>query len=109
MQFNACPRAAWRKFPAMRVTSHIDSCVRALAHEYRSFLAAVADWARVKEQWLGEKSVRCWSQGSTWTCRANCVEMCGRVFYCSCRRHGVLQAQLGVLKLAWTFGRPTAR
>jgi stearoyl-CoA desaturase (delta-9 desaturase) len=26
-----------------------------LAHEYDSFLAAVADWAKVKEQWLGEK------------------------------------------------------
>jgi stearoyl-CoA desaturase (Delta-9 desaturase) len=26
-----------------------------LAHEYESFLAAVAEWARVKEQWLGEK------------------------------------------------------
>ncbi|HEV3285152.1 MAG TPA: hypothetical protein VG011_00300, partial [Steroidobacteraceae bacterium] len=26
-----------------------------LAHEYENFLAAVADWARVKEEWLGEK------------------------------------------------------
>ena len=26
-----------------------------LAHEYESFLAAVADWARVKEEWLAEK------------------------------------------------------
>jgi stearoyl-CoA desaturase (delta-9 desaturase) len=26
-----------------------------LAHEYDSFLAAVAEWAKVKEQWLGEK------------------------------------------------------
>ncbi len=26
-----------------------------LAHEYDSFLAAVADWAKVKEQWLGDK------------------------------------------------------
>jgi stearoyl-CoA desaturase (Delta-9 desaturase) len=26
-----------------------------LAHEYESFLAAVAEWAKVKEQWLGEK------------------------------------------------------
>jgi stearoyl-CoA desaturase (delta-9 desaturase) len=26
-----------------------------LAHEYESFSAAIAEWARVKEQWLGEK------------------------------------------------------
>jgi hypothetical protein len=26
-----------------------------LAHEYENFLTAVADWARVKEEWLGEK------------------------------------------------------
>lgn len=26
-----------------------------LAHEYDAFLAAMAEWARVKEQWLGEK------------------------------------------------------
>ena len=26
-----------------------------MAHEYETFLAALADWARVKEQWLGEK------------------------------------------------------
>jgi stearoyl-CoA desaturase (delta-9 desaturase) len=26
-----------------------------IAHEYESFLAALADWTRVKEQWLEEK------------------------------------------------------
>jgi stearoyl-CoA desaturase (Delta-9 desaturase) len=26
-----------------------------LAHEYENFLAAASDWARVKEEWLGEK------------------------------------------------------
>jgi stearoyl-CoA desaturase (delta-9 desaturase) len=35
--------------------SHIEQLRTRLAHEYESFLAAVADWARVKEQWLGEK------------------------------------------------------
>jgi len=35
--------------------SHIEQLRARLAHEYESFLAAVADWARVKEQWLGEK------------------------------------------------------
>jgi len=35
--------------------SHIEQLRARLAHEYETFLAAVADWARVKEQWLGEK------------------------------------------------------
>jgi stearoyl-CoA desaturase (delta-9 desaturase) len=35
--------------------SHIEQLRTRLAHEYESFLAALADWARVKEQWLGEK------------------------------------------------------
>jgi len=35
--------------------SHIGELRARLAREYESFLAAVAEWARVKEQWLGEK------------------------------------------------------
>jgi stearoyl-CoA desaturase (Delta-9 desaturase) len=35
--------------------SHVEVLRTRIAHEYESFLAAVADWARVKEQWLGEK------------------------------------------------------
>ncbi|HXN79976.1 MAG TPA: acyl-CoA desaturase, partial [Steroidobacteraceae bacterium] len=35
--------------------SHIEQLRTRLAHEYDSFLGALADWARVKEQWLGEK------------------------------------------------------
>ncbi len=35
--------------------SHIEQLRARLAHEYESFLAALADWARVKEQWLGDK------------------------------------------------------
>jgi stearoyl-CoA desaturase (delta-9 desaturase) len=35
-------------------SSHVELRAR-VAHEYDSFLAAVADWARVKEQWLEEK------------------------------------------------------
>ncbi|HLJ82121.1 MAG TPA: fatty acid desaturase [Ktedonobacterales bacterium] len=35
--------------------SHVEVLRARIAHEYESFLAAVADWARVKEQWLGEK------------------------------------------------------
>jgi stearoyl-CoA desaturase (Delta-9 desaturase) len=35
--------------------SHIEQLRQRIAHEYDHFLAAVADWAKVKEQWLGEK------------------------------------------------------
>jgi stearoyl-CoA desaturase (delta-9 desaturase) len=35
--------------------SHLEQLRARVAHEYESFLAALADWARVKEQWLGEK------------------------------------------------------
>ncbi len=35
--------------------THIDQLRQRLAHEYETFLAAVADWARVKDQWLEQK------------------------------------------------------
>ena len=35
--------------------AHIEPLRAWVAHEYESFLAALADWARVKEQWLVEK------------------------------------------------------
>jgi stearoyl-CoA desaturase (Delta-9 desaturase) len=35
--------------------SHIEQLRARIAHEYDTFLAAMADWARVKEQWLEEK------------------------------------------------------
>jgi stearoyl-CoA desaturase (delta-9 desaturase) len=35
--------------------SHIEQLRARVAHEYEAFLAAAADWARVKEQWLEEK------------------------------------------------------
>lgn len=34
---------------------HIEQLRQRIAHEYETFLAAVSDWARVKEQWLEEK------------------------------------------------------
>ncbi len=53
MQFQ---RAQARLAAAPEVASSRLEPLRArLAHEYDSFLAAVADWAKVKEQWLGEK------------------------------------------------------
>jgi stearoyl-CoA desaturase (Delta-9 desaturase) len=35
--------------------SQIEQLRVRIAHEYETFLAAIADWARVKEQWLEEK------------------------------------------------------
>jgi stearoyl-CoA desaturase (Delta-9 desaturase) len=35
--------------------AHLEPLRARVAHEYESFLAALAEWARVKEQWLGEK------------------------------------------------------
>ena len=35
--------------------SHIELLRQRIAHEYETFHSAVADWARVKEQWLEEK------------------------------------------------------
>jgi stearoyl-CoA desaturase (Delta-9 desaturase) len=34
---------------------NLESLRARLAHEYENFLAAVADWARVKEEWLTDK------------------------------------------------------
>jgi stearoyl-CoA desaturase (delta-9 desaturase) len=35
--------------------AHLEPLRARIAHEYESFLAALTEWARVKEQWLGEK------------------------------------------------------
>jgi len=53
MQFtNAQARLA--RLPASGA-SQVGELRARLAREYESFLAALAEWARVKEQWLGEK------------------------------------------------------
>ena len=54
MQFNRA-QARIARLPAAGAAAHIESLRARVAHEYESFLAAVAEWARVKEQWLGEK------------------------------------------------------
>ena len=53
MQFTRAAGAAGA--PARPWPSQVEQLRARLAHEYESFLAAVADWARVKEQWLEEK------------------------------------------------------
>jgi stearoyl-CoA desaturase (Delta-9 desaturase) len=51
MQFRRA-QARLAKLPA---AGHFEQLRARIAHEYEAFLAALADWARVKEQWLDEK------------------------------------------------------
>ncbi|HUA88588.1 MAG TPA: fatty acid desaturase [Steroidobacteraceae bacterium] len=53
MQFTRA-QARLAKYPA-ETHKHLEPLRARLAHEYENFLAAVADWARVKEEWLNEK------------------------------------------------------
>jgi stearoyl-CoA desaturase (delta-9 desaturase) len=54
MQFTRAEQKLAAIAPAGK-QSHIEQLRQRIAHEYESFLAAVSDWARVKEQWLEEK------------------------------------------------------
>jgi stearoyl-CoA desaturase (Delta-9 desaturase) len=55
MQFTRA-QAQLAKFPEAG-PSHVEQLRARLAHEYESFLAALADWARLKEQWLADKKI----------------------------------------------------
>ena len=54
MQFARAQRSLARVAPTV-TPSRISELHQHIAHEYDSFLAAIADWAKVKEQWLTEK------------------------------------------------------
>jgi stearoyl-CoA desaturase (Delta-9 desaturase) len=85
--------ACLAQHPATAGSSHIEQLRARLAHEYESFLAAVADWARVKEQWLGEKKravLEHWDQVDLQR-RLRAIE---RRLSLQLRRVRVLQAQL---------------
>ncbi|MBS0365060.1 MAG: fatty acid desaturase [Proteobacteria bacterium] len=73
--------------------SHIEQLRARVAHEYESFLTAVADWARVKEQWLGEKTraVRESLEHVDLQSRLRAIE---RQLGLQLRRMRILQAQL---------------
>ena len=43
------------KLPQAASHSHIEQLRLRIAHEYETFLAALSEWARVKDQWLEEK------------------------------------------------------
>jgi stearoyl-CoA desaturase (Delta-9 desaturase) len=82
MQFSRA-QARLAKLPAGGA-AHVESLRARVAHEYENFLAALADWARVKEQWLVEKKADL--QG-----RLHDIE---RRLSLQLRRMRVLQAQL---------------
>jgi stearoyl-CoA desaturase (Delta-9 desaturase) len=54
MQFTRAQEKLER-LPQTEGHSQIEQLRQRIAHEYETFLSAVADWARVKEQWLEEK------------------------------------------------------
>jgi stearoyl-CoA desaturase (delta-9 desaturase) len=54
MQFTRAQRKL-ATLPPAASPSQIGELRQRIAHEYETFLAAVADWAKVKEQWLEEK------------------------------------------------------
>ncbi len=54
MQFTRAQRKL-ASLPAAAAPSRVSELRQRVAHEYDTFLAAVAEWAKVKEQWLEEK------------------------------------------------------
>jgi stearoyl-CoA desaturase (Delta-9 desaturase) len=75
------------------VPSHIEQLRARVAHEYEAFLAAIADWARVKEQWLEEKRRAVLEQWQNVDLQSRLREI-ERALSRQRRRMRVLQAQL---------------
>jgi stearoyl-CoA desaturase (delta-9 desaturase) len=73
--------------------SHIEALRTRLAHEYDSFLSALAEWARVKEQWLGEKKRAVLEQWEQVDLQSKLREI-ERGLSQQLRRMRILQAQL---------------
>lgn len=55
MQFKSAQEKLERLPKAHAAHTHIEHLRQKIAQEYESFLTAVGEWARVKEQWLEEK------------------------------------------------------
>ncbi|MGC8516928.1 MAG: acyl-CoA desaturase [Steroidobacteraceae bacterium] len=92
MQFQRAQNALAQVAPTAP-PSRITELHQHIAHEYESFLAAIADWAKVKEQWLTEKKravVEHWEHAS-FQLRFKELEQRLRL---QRRRLRVLQAQL---------------
>jgi len=91
MQFTRA-KARLATLPAER-HSHLEPLRARLAHEYENFLAAIADWARVKEEWLGEKKRAVLEQWEQVDLQSKLRDIERRLLQQS-RRLRVLQAQL---------------
>jgi len=91
MQFKRAQARLAKLAPAG--VSHLEQLRARLAHEYESFLAAVAEWARVKEQWLGEKKRAVLEQWEQVDLQRSLREIERRLSR-QLRRMRVLQAQL---------------
>jgi stearoyl-CoA desaturase (delta-9 desaturase) len=55
MQFQRAQQKLEKSAFAVRGRANVESLRERIAQEYESFLAAVGDWARLKEQWYAEK------------------------------------------------------
>jgi len=92
MQFRRA-QARLERLPTTGAAAHVESLRARVAHEYESFLAAIAEWAKVKEQWLGEKKravLEQWDQVQL----QRCLREIERRLSLQLRRMRVLQAQL---------------
>jgi stearoyl-CoA desaturase (delta-9 desaturase) len=93
MQFTRAERLLARVASTTAAPSRITELRQHIAGEYETFMAAVADWAKIKEQWLTEKKramVEHWEQTS-FQLRLKELEQRLRL---QRRRLRVLQAQL---------------
>ena len=91
MQFTRA-QARLANFP-LPGASHIEQLRTRVAHEYESFLAALADWARVKEQWLEDKKRAVLQQWEQVDLQSSLRDIERRLTL-QLRRMRILQAQL---------------
>jgi stearoyl-CoA desaturase (delta-9 desaturase) len=73
--------------------AHLQALRARIAHEYENFLAALAEWARIKEQWLEEKKRAVLEQWQQVDLQSRFSEIERRLSR-QRRRMRVLQAQL---------------
>ena len=92
MQFRRA-QARLERLPTIGAAAHVESLRARVAHEYESFLAAIAEWAKVKEQWLGEKKRAVLEQLDQVQLQ-RCLREIERRLSLQLRRMRVLQAQL---------------
>jgi len=92
MQFTRA-QARLATLPAAERSGQVEQLSARVAHEYESFLTAIADWARVKEQWLEEKKRAVLEQWEHVDLQRKLRDI-ERALGAQLRRMRVLQAQL---------------